>query len=372
LIGDLTAVPQPVEIKLYSDNGKTLSALAEKVTKAMEKVPGVVDVTNGVVLAGDALDIRVDREKAALEGVDSESVTRMLTAYLSGDVTTQVRRGPKMVGIRTWVPPKNRLSHNDVLNIPLRASDGHLFPLRRVASIKAITGEPQIMRDDLKRMAPVTGRIAGRDMGSTVRDVKAMLSQPGFMPSGVYYRLGGLYEQQQVAFRGLIVVLAAAVVLVFLLLLFLYERFRVALAMLLTTLLATTAVFMGLWLTHTELNITSMMGLTMVVGIVTEVSIFYFSEYQELPDDPRQPLHRSIQAGLNRMRPIAMTTLAAILALMPLALGWGQGSAMQKPLAIAIISGLMIQLPLALVVLPCLLAIFGVIQRTPPQCARPS
>jgi len=154
-------------------------------------------------------------------------------------------------------------------------------------------------------------------------------------------------------------VLVAAVVLVFLLLLFLYERLRVALAMLLTTLLATAVVFVGLWLTGTELNITSMMGLTMIVGIVTEVGIFYFSEVRELATAEPDMRKRLIVAGINRMRPIAMTTLAAILALLPLALGLGQGSAMQQPLAIAIISGLVVQLPLALVALPALLVAFG-------------
>ena len=133
-------------------------------------------------------------------------------------------------------------------------------------------------------MVAVTGRISGRDMGSTVREIKAVLDRPGFLPKGVYYRLGGLYEQQQIAFRGLLIVIGAAVVLVFLLLLFLYESFRVAVAMLCTTLLALAAVFIGLWLTGTELNITAMMGMTMVVGIVTEVGIFYYSEYHELPE----------------------------------------------------------------------------------------
>jgi len=129
--------------------------------------------------------------------------------------------------------------------------------------------------------------------------------------------------------------------------------------MMTTTLLAMVAVFIGLWLTATELNITSLMGLTMVVGIVTEVSIFYYSEFYELP--AAMLLHeRLIQAGQNRMRPIAMTTLAAICTLAPLALGIGQGSAMQQPLAIAIIAGLSAQLPLALIVLPALLVIFRV------------
>jgi multidrug efflux pump subunit AcrB len=359
VIGDLTAVPQPIEIELFSDDGKALSALAPKVAAAIKRVPGVVDVNDGLAIAGDALDIRINRVQASLEGLDPESATKTLTNYLTGQVTTQVQRGPKMVGVRVWVPQEYRDRQAGLGELQLRAPDGHMLPLGRIATITPITGQPQIKRDDLKRMIAVTGRIADRDMGSTIRDVKAALNQPGLLPKDVYYRLGGLYEQQQIAFEGLLIVLAAAVVLVFLLLLFLYERFLVALAMLLTTLLATAAVFMGLWLTGTELNITSMMGLTMVVGIVTEVGIFYFSEYRDLPASD-QPAERFILAGVNRMRPIAMTTLAAILALMPLALGWGQGSSMERPLAIAIISGLAAQLPLALVILPALLRIFRV------------
>ena len=161
--------------------------------------------------------------------------------------------------------------------------------------------------------------------------------------------------------------LGAAVVLVFLLLLFLYERLRVAVALLLTTLLSTTVVFIGLWLTGTELNITSMMGLTMIVGIVTEVGIFYYSEVRELAAAESNARELLVRAGLNRMRPIAMTTLAAILALLPLGLGLGQGAAMQQPLAIAIISGLAVQLPLALVVLPALLVAFRALPRPAAQ-----
>jgi multidrug efflux pump subunit AcrB len=280
----------------------------------------------------------------------------MLEAHLAGLVTTQVPRGPKMVGVRVWTPNRDRATDLALPEIPLRAPDGHVFPLKRVAALTPVIGQPQIKRDNLRRMVAVTGRIAGRDMGSTIADVKEVLAKPGLLPPGMSYTLGGLYAQQQIAQRGQVAVLVAAVVLVFLLLVFLYERFRVAVAMLLTTLLASTAVFLGLWLTGTELNITSMMGLTMVVGIVTEVGIFYYSEFRELPEE-EDLTSRLIRAGLNRMRPIAMTTVAAILALMPLALGLGQGAAMQQPLAIAIIAGLTVQLPLALIVLPALLAI---------------
>ena len=358
LIGDLTAVPQPIEIKIFSDNSTLLQKLSPQVAAAISKIPGVVDVKDGIVFAGDALDIKVDRVRASLEGVDPESVTKILQDVMSGKVTTQILRGPKMVGVRVWVPDSMRATEWNVRHLKMRAPDGHLFPISRIATFTPITGQPQITRDDLKRMVAVTGRISGRDMGSVVSDVKKVLQRPGLLPKDVYYSLGGLYEQQQIAFAGLMMVFAAAVLLVFLLLLFLYENFRVAAAILTTTLLSVSAVFIGLWLTRIQLNISSMMGMTMIVGIVTEVGIFYVSEYVDLPtaEDPAEVL---VSAGKNRMRPIAMTTLAAILALLPLALGIGQGSAMQQPLAVAIISGLIVQLPLVLVVLPVLLKLLA-------------
>ena len=202
----------------------------------------------------------------------------------------------------------------------------------------------------------VTARIVGRDMGSTVADVKQVLDHPGMLPNGMYYELGGLYAQQQIAFHDLTIVMLAAIALVFTLLLFLYESFRVALAIMAAPLLALAAVFLGLWVTGIELNISAMMGMTMIVGIVTELAIFYFSELTDA--HRRMPLHDAMQyAGYHRMRPILMSTLAAILTLLPLALAIGQGSQMQQPLAVAIIAGLLVQVPLVLLVMPVLYAV---------------
>ena len=357
LIGDLTAVPQPIEIKLYSDNGPLLSDTAPKVAKLVGAIPGVVDVKSGIVLAGDALIIKVDRAKAALEGMDPDAVTQAVNALLDGaTATTKFESGPKLIGLRAWIPEKFRRTAEAVEGFDIKAPDGHFFPLKRVANVEPVSGQPEITRDDLKPMVAVTGRITGRDLGSTIRDVQAALAKPGALPKGVYFALGGTYAEQQKAFAGLIAVFAGAVALVYLLLLFLYESFRTSLAMLGCTLLALSAVTIGLWLTQTELNISSMMGMTMIVGIATEVAIFYVSELVSLPAE--LPPHEAlVQAGLNRMRPIAMTTFAAILALLPLALGIGAGSAMQQPLAIAIISGLVLQMPLVLLVLPILLSL---------------
>ncbi|PYL27853.1 MAG: transporter, partial [Verrucomicrobia bacterium] len=345
LIGDLTSVPQPIEIKLFSDDEQLLRTLPPRVVDAISKVRGVVEVKNGIVPAGDALNIQVDRVKVGLEGMDPEAVTKALTGFLSGNVTTHVQQGPKLIGVRVWIPRDARETMRNIDNLLLRAPDGHLFPLKRVATLIPVSGQPEIMRDDLKRMVAVTARISGRDLGSTVRDVKRRLTNSRVIPNNVLYTFGGLYEQQQIAFRGLTIILIAAIVLVFLLLLFIYESFRVAFALLLVPVFAVAGVFIGLWVTGTEFNITSRMGMTMIVGIVTEIAIFYYSEFRSLPagDD------RLILSGTNRMRAISMTTFAAILALLPLALGIGHGSALQQPLAIAIISGLICSLPLVLI-----------------------
>lgn len=361
VIGDLTAVPQPIQIKIFSDDTTVLASLATKTAAAIAKINGVVEIRNGINPAGDALDIQVDRVKASLEGVDPEAVTRMVQDAVAGQVTTQIRQGVKMIGVRVWIPEQLRSTDKDLAQLMLRAPDGHFFPLKRVARTTAISGQPQISRENFKRMVAVTARINGRDMGSTIRDVKHVMDAPDMLPKGVYYELGGLYQQQQVAFQGLIAVFAAAVALVFLLLLFLYERFQIALSILAIPLLSISAVFIGLWVTGIELNISAMMGMTMIVGIVTEVAIFYFSEYQSLPEDISRT-ERLIEAGKNRMRPIAMTTFATVLTLLPLAFAIGQGSSMQQPLAIAIIAGLIVQLPLVLFVMPLL---FSVLEKKP-------
>ena len=353
LIGDLTAVPQPIEVKVFSDNPEQLSAVADKVAERIAKITGVVDVKNGINPAGDALEIHVDPTKAAMEGMEVDAITKNIESILSGNVATQVVSGIKMVGVRVWVPKSLRTSDTDLANMMVRAPDGHLFPLKRVASITPVIGQPQIARENLKRMLAVTGRISGRDLGSVIDDVKQVMAQDKLLPAGVYYQLGGLYEQQQIAFKGLMAVFAAASALVFLLLLFMYESFRLAISILVTALLAVSTVFIGLWVTKTELNISAMMGMTMIIGMVTEVAIFYFSEQQELVehDDLANAI---VNAGINRMRPITMTTTAAMLTLLPLALAIGQGSEMQQSLAIAIISGLIFQLPLVLLVMPVL------------------
>ncbi len=355
LIGDLTAVPQPIEVKLFGDSIPQLQSLAPKVRDAVSHVRGAVELKDGIVIAGDSLDLEIDRVKAALEGLDAKQITDQLEAEVGGKVASVVPTDRQLVGIRVWLPGTLRERVDQLEQLPLRAPDGHYVPFRRVGRLRIVPGEAEITRENGKPMVAVTGRIEGRDLGSTMNDVKAAVAKLN-LPAGVSVDYGGLYREQQKSSRDLLIVFVSAVLLVFLLMLFLYERFTVALSIIATTLLSLTGVFTGLWLTGTERNISAMMGMTMVVGMITEIAVFYFAELGD--EDPANSAALT-QAGVKRMRAILMSATIAILALLPLAFGLGAGSAMQTPLAIAIISGLLVAVPLVLLVMPAIYQVLG-------------
>jgi CzcA family heavy metal efflux pump len=360
LIGDLTAVPQPIEVKLYSDDTGLLERTAPVVKNAIEKVRGVTEDKSGVVIAGDGLHIQVDSTRARLEGMDAAEAAKQIGDQLSGNVATQVRSGATLVNVRVWTPEAARTHVEQLGGLMLKSpADGHLFPISRIATLKVVTGQAEIARENMRRMDAVTARVVGRDTGSTAQEVQRVVGAPGLLPAGVTFQMGGLYAEQQAAFQALALVFAAAVAAVFVLLMVIYESFRIAFAILVMPLTAAAAVAIGLALTGSELNIMALMGATMILGITTEVAIFYFTEYEALLEEGLEPDRALVEAGLNRLRPIAMTTLAAILALAPLALALGGSASMERPLAIAIISGLVAQGPLVLLAMPAIFKILG-------------
>ena len=362
LIGDLVATPQPVEVKVFGQDPAVDRAWAAKIAAAIAKLPGVVEVFDGVKIAGDAIEIRVDRARAALDGLDPDAVTRQIETELGGSLAGSIRQGEKLVGIRVWTPGDMRQRIGQIAALPLRAADGHTLPLGRVADITIAEGQPQSDREDQRPMVAVTARLEGRDLGSAMSDVMASVAKLK-LPTGMQVEYGGLYGQQQASFREMTMVFAGALLLIITLLMFLYENIAVVASILVATFCSLAGVFAGLWLTNTELDLSSIMGLTMILGIVTEIAIFYFAEI-----DFSRPLDRNVlvEAGTMRMRPILMTSLIAILALSPLALGIGTGSAMQQPLAIAIIAGLISAVPIVLILMP---AIYLLLARVPREAA---
>jgi multidrug efflux pump subunit AcrB len=356
MIGDMVGRPEPVVVSLSARDPALLSAAATKVAAAISKVPGIEpsSVNNGVVPAGDALDIRVDPAAAAMEGLTAADVAGQVTQYLYGSVVTQYLGTVQDVGVRLWLdPPQRKIYRDELGDLPIRSGTGKILRLATVAKVTFVAGQPELTRDNLEQVVPVTAELTGsHDLGSTIAAVQKALAAPGLLPQGVYYTLGGQYQQQQEAVHGMIRVFGAALVAEFILLLFLYERFWLPVVIIASSLISTGSVFIGLWLTGVELNITAMMGMVMIIGISTEMAIFLVSEYRELERSlpPRQALQ---EAARNRLRPITMSTLAMILALVPLGAAIsGSGDQMLQPLAIAIIAGALVQLPLVLLAMP--------------------
>ncbi len=361
MIGDMVGRRQPVVISLSAKNPSVLGGVAVRVAAAIRHVPGIepASVNDGVVPAGDALDIHVDPAAAAMEGMTVEDVRSQVNHYLHGAVVTRYLGTVEDIGVRLWLsPPERRLYRSQLGNLPIRAPGGRMLRLASVATVRFVAGQPQLTRDNLAQIVPITAQIGGgHDLGSTIAAVKQVLDKPGLLPPGVFYTLGGQYKQQQMAIHGMIRVFGAALVAEIILLLFLYERFTIPIVIVLSSLISTGAVFVGLWLTGVELNITAMMGMVMIVGISTEMAVFYVSEYQALANT--MPLRAALyEAALNRLRPITMSTLAMILALVPLGAAIsGSGDQMLQPLAIAIIAGAIVQLPLVLVAMPVVLGL---------------
>ncbi len=352
-IGDLTAVPQPIEIKLFGLDPAAVRHAARRIAPAIAKAPGVVEVVDGLRPTGDAIVFKVDEAAAELEGLDPAAIGAQLQAQIDGAVATEVQAGQTQVGVRVWIPAALRDRVEQLSSLRLRAADGHEVPLTRVATLSIAGGQQQITRENLQPFVAVTARLEKRDLGSAMAEVKHIVAGLA-LPAGVRVEYGGLYAEQQASFVGLAVVFVSALLLVVGLLLFLFERLSIVASILAVVLMAAASVFVGLWLTGTELNISALMGLTMVVGIVTELAIFYFAELDLATVGAEAGAARGsvLAAGKARLRPIVMSAVIAILALSPLALGVGEGAGMQKPLAIAIISGLIAGAPLVLLALP--------------------
>ena len=355
LIGDLTAVPQPIEVKLFGDDAKQLEDSAGKVAEAMGKIDGVVEVASGLRVAGDAVIIKVDRAAAAMAGLDPDLVAKQVETQIGGTVATQILAGEQVVDVRVRLPQDLRSRADGLGALTVRAADGRSVALRAIASVSIEAGQRQVTREDLAPFIPVTARLEGKDLGSAMKEVRAVVAGL-HLPAGVRVDYGGLYAQQQQSFTDLTTVFIAALLLSALLLTLMFENWAFTTAVIATVLLSTTAVFFGLWVTGTELDISALMGLTMVVGMLTELAIFYLAE---LVPGERIDAASLLHAGKARIRPIVMSALIAILTLAPLALGMSRGAGLQKPLATAIIFGLAIGAPLVLTMLPTLVLVFG-------------
>ena len=357
LIGDLTSVPSPVEIKVFGEDKSLIEKKAKEIADLISSVKGVVDVFDGIVISGPAFIINFNLPAITRAGFTVDDLTNIINNDIRGNVTTQIQRGEKLICVRVRLPNTYRNDIDLLKSIRVTSPNGNSYLLSSLADFRIDPGQSEIDRENLKQMVAVTSRISGRDLGGTVSDIKSLLNKKLNLPRGVTLEYGGTFKTQQESFQGLLKVLLAASLLVLLVLVIEFDAFLVPLYIYFVAILSLFGVVLALWVTNVNFNISSFMGSIMMVGIVAENSIFlahYFYIFKNQGMDRHEAV---INASVVRSRPIIMTALAAIFALMPLALGIGAGSQMQQPLALAVIGGFTLSSLLLLFILPVLLSI---------------
>jgi multidrug efflux pump subunit AcrB len=233
----------------------------------------------------------------------------------------------------------------------LTSSTGKTATLGALANVTEVPGQTEIRRENLQRDVAVTARLEGTDLGSAMDAVQKAITAL-HLPSSIRVEYGGTYEEQQKSFHDLVMVFVLAILLVFIVLLFEFGSFAAPLAILASALLSTSGVFIALLVTRTTFNISSFMGMIMVVGIVAKNGILLLDADQKFRGLGMSPEDAMLQASRRRLRPIVMTALATMAGMLPLAFAIGAGSQMLQPLAIAVIGGILISMVLSLIITP--------------------
>ncbi|MEZ6015044.1 MAG: efflux RND transporter permease subunit [Planctomycetota bacterium] len=366
-IADLAGNPEPIEVKLLGADYATLQECADRVEAALEHVPGLVDVANHVSFGSPELTWRPYPDRAALAGLTTASIAREVGAQRLGHVATAVQERDRFVDVRVRLAPRwasderadapgpavfLRPAAQDALSAFGGANgDAATVPLSALATFTRALAENELERENQVPLVRVTAAVSGRDLGAVAQDVERVVSGVP-RDASIRVELGGQVASQGRAFENLLVVFGLGIGLVFLLLVTQFRSIRLSLVLFLALPFGLLGGLLALRLTGVALNISSGMGLIMLVGLVVKNGIILIEYAQELRREGRAERDAVIEAARVRLRPILMTTCAAIAGLAPLALGVGAGAELQRPLAIAVIGGLSVSAAFSLVVVP--------------------
>ena len=339
LIGDLSGVPEPIEVKVFGPDQKTIEATARQVANRMRSIHGLVDVFDGIVLSIPEQAVVVDNTSAAHYGLSADDIRAALNSVIQGTIATNVLSGDRLVGVRVRYPDAFHEDLGTLSEVILKSSSNARVPLASVTKINFLGETSEIARERQRPVVHVTARLEAIDLGTAVNEVKQSLAR---MPlaAGVSLEYGGLYAQQQQAFRELALVLVAGTIMMFLILVWEFARLAPAIACLVAAMSCLAGSFISLAVTGMTLNISSFMGIIMVAGITAKNGILLLDHAEREVGAGAQPGAALFDAATVRLRPIIMTTLATAAGLFPLALGFGAGAKVQQPLAIAVIGGL--------------------------------
>lgn len=340
LLNDLSNTPATIEIKIFGSDETRLEALAKRIDDRIVKVRGVVDDFDGVAYSTPNTLVKLKALAGSRAGFTTMSLTDAVQAGFDGVIATTIPRLPVPVPVRVrYDIPWNDISLGDLQSLPVAAPNGTTYSLGALADIVALGQTTERNEENLQQIVRVTANVSGRDLGSTIADIKTAISSIA-LPPGYRVIYGGRYALQQRSFSEFGTAIGVAILLVFITMIFEFRGFRIPIVIISSVPLALFGVVVALRITNIPLNVSSFMGLILLVGGVVKNGILLFDEVDKLIANGLTPGDAMVESARLRMRPIIMTTLTSLLGVVPLALGLGAGSEMQKPLAVATIGGL--------------------------------
>ena len=356
VINDLAGAARPVEVKLYGERLDTLEAYARRLAPELERIRGLEDLYNGVSEPTAELLMRVNEAEANRIGMTPLDVGSAISAALLGVPAGEIRTEDRPVAVRVRAPDSVRFDPLRLRALPVLGGGARrVTPLGSLAAFEPADSRLSLEREDQQQMITMTADVSGRSLGGVMRDVRRMLAASP-VPRGVRVALGGQYASQQEAFRALLLVLGLAAVSVCAVMVVQFESFTEPLVVLLVAPVSFVGALGLLLLTGTALNVSSFMGLILLVGLIVKNGIILLDFTRLRMRAEGSTLEVAIrEAARVRLRPILMTTLCTLFGLFPLALGLGAGSELQRPLALAVIGGLTLSTPITLFAVPTLL-----------------
>jgi multidrug efflux pump subunit AcrB len=361
MISDLTGGAQPVIVQLFSPDPDEIATWAPRVADALGRIQinykkPVVDIEDGIdnTTSGPAVVFNVNPAAAAKAGFTTDQLTVVASAIVDGEpATAPMIINDRPYTLRVRYPTSSRASLEAMNNTVIVNSNGGSATLGSVSTFTEVPGQTEILRDNLQQEKEVTARLEGIDLGGGVAAVQKAVADL-HLPASIRVQYGGTYKEERKSARDLYIVLVLAVVLIFVVLLFEFRSFSAPIAILSSAILSTSGVFFALLITRTTFNISSRMGLIMVIGIVAKNGILLLDANHKFLSVGFSPEEAMIQAGRRRLRPIVMTAMAAVAGMLPLSLAIGAGSQMLQPLAIAVIGGILISMVLSLIITPAI------------------
>jgi CzcA family heavy metal efflux pump len=356
VINDLAGAARPVEIRLYGPDLNALETYAQKLASQIEKVDGIEDLYNGVAEPSAEMAMSINGPEANRVGMTPDQVQNAVSGALLGVNAGDVRLEDRAISVRVRAPDSVRFSPQQLGALPVLSRQTHaVVPLSSLASFQAQDTRSELLRQNQQQMIEMHSDLGARSLGAVMTDVRGILDKNP-APSGIRIEIGGQYASQQEAFRALLLVLALAAASVISVMVIQFQSFVEPLVILLAAPLSFVGAMLLLLITGTPLNVSSFMGLILLVGLIVKNGIILLDFTRHRMKTEGLTLEPAIrEAARIRLRPILMTTLCTLFGLLPLALGLGAGSELQKPLALAVIGGLALSTPITLYVVPTLL-----------------